>query len=58
LSGESIFFSPSLREQVRGLLLEECGENLPVMKGKEESVYDRMGFAALKLSDGDLERLR
>lgn len=53
-----LLFPPAVREQVRSLLIEKCGENLPFAKGKEEGFYDRIRFAVLKLSDGDLEKLR
>jgi len=52
-------FPHDQREQVRILLKEECGDNLPLLpKGRDEAYYDRFRFAALKLSGGDMERLQ
>lgn len=46
------------RDAVRDVLLEECGKKLPFL-GKIDSVaMDRFRFAVLKLSGGDLKKLR
>jgi hypothetical protein len=43
---------------VRIILLEECGNNLPLLKDCDEVAMDRFRFAALKLSDGMVDKLR
>jgi len=54
-----LLFCPDRREEVSVLLREECGDNLPLLpKGREEAYYDRFRFAALKLSNGDLDKLQ
>jgi hypothetical protein len=54
-----LLFHPDQRERVRVLLRDECGDNLPLLpKVREKAYYDRFRFAALKLSNGDLERLQ
>ena len=54
----ALLFIPSDREVVRKLLLEECGNNLPFLEHLDTAAMDRFRFAALKLSDGCLDRLR
>ncbi len=54
----TFIFPPDRREQVRTLLQEECGNDLPFCQKCGESAMDRIRFAALKLSKGDLERLQ
>jgi hypothetical protein len=51
-------FPPDSREQARALLQEECGNNLPFCQNFDESATDRIRFAVLKLSDGDLNKLQ
>jgi hypothetical protein len=54
-----LLFSPDQRDEVSVLLREECGDNLPLLpKGREEAYYDRFRFAALKFSNGDLDKLQ
>ena len=40
------------------ILVEECGNNLPFLHNTDEAGMDRFRFAALKLSGGDLDKLR
>ena len=40
------------------MLIEECGSNLLLLDGLNEYRLERFRFAALELSEGDLERLR
>ena len=42
---------------VEDFLQEECGTNLPFLENLSSSELDRFRFAALKLSNGDLEKL-
>lgn len=39
------------------LLRVECGNNLPFCRNDDEFALNRIRFAALKLSDGDLSKL-
>jgi hypothetical protein len=53
-----LLFPEEDRDTARNLLLEECGNNLPFL-GKIDSIaMDRFRFAALKISGGDLSKLR
>jgi hypothetical protein len=40
------------------MLVEECGNNLPSLEKLNQFQLERFRFAALKLSNGSLERLR
>jgi len=51
-------FPPELRAQVVDLLTRECGNNLPFAESLEEYGLERVRFAALKMSGGDLDKLR
>lgn len=62
LSAESerrieVLFSVDERELVRGLLVEECGNNLPSLENSGSNAMDRYRFAVLKLSEGELPKL-
>jgi hypothetical protein len=52
----ALLFPPDQRELVRVTLSEECGNNLPFLKNLDEVQLERFQFAALKLSEGDLEK--
>ncbi len=52
-----LLFAPGDHEEVRTILLNECGNNLPLLQNADENILDRFRSAALKLSDGDLVRL-
>ncbi|MBV8667067.1 MAG: hypothetical protein JO269_11345 [Burkholderiaceae bacterium] len=47
-------FDRSVVDDVLKLLVNECGENLPLVANN----FERVQFAALKLSDGDITRLK
>jgi len=51
-------FPPEHRSEAALLLENECGQNLPFCSDKPESHIERLRFAALKLSAGDLEKLK
>ena len=53
-----LLFPPEQRDEVRAMLVEECGNNLPFCQELDSSQLDRFQFAALKLSEGDLVKLR
>jgi hypothetical protein len=46
------------REEVARLLIEECGNNLPFLQDLDEHGLERFRFAVLKLSEGDLAKLK
>ena len=46
------------RNKVAKLLATECGENLPFQSGKDGTELERFRFAVLKLSGGNMSRLR
>jgi len=53
----ALLFPPSEQERVRTLMLEECGSNLPFLQDFDEFKLERFRFAALKLSEGQLNKL-
>jgi len=53
-----LLFAPAHQEHARKILLEEWGNNLPLLKNLDAAAMDRFRFAALKLSCGNLDRLR
>jgi hypothetical protein len=50
-------FEQAQRDAVTRLLQDECGNNLPLLEHFDEGQLERVRFAALKLSDGNLEKL-
>lgn len=54
---ETLFRAPD-REEATQLLVEGCGNNLPLSGHSDEFQLERVRFAALKLSGGVLSRLR
>ena len=40
------------------LLMESCGDGLPLTDWAKEDFWDRIRFAVLKLSSGDLKKLK
>lgn len=46
------------RQTAAELLVVECGVNLPLWRGTDPQGLERIRFAALKLSNGDLGELR
>ncbi len=52
-------FPPENRKAARRLIAEKCGADLPLSDrmGPDASGFDRIRFAVLKLSGGDLVRL-
>jgi len=53
----ALLFPPDEQELVRVVLVEECGNNLPFLDGLDEVKLEWFRFAALKLSDGRLDKL-
>jgi hypothetical protein len=54
----SILFSPETRVEASRLLVEQCGNNLPFFANLDEFQLERARFAALKLSEGSIEKLK
>jgi len=55
---ERLFDGAEQREEAAHLLEEQCGNNLAFPTQLDAVALERYRFAALKLSEGDLERLR
>lgn len=53
---DALFAQPE-RDTVARLLQSECGNNLPLLEGFNEVQLERVRFATLKLSDGNLKKL-
>ena len=53
-----ILFARQHRAEATRLLIEECGSNLPYCEKANEYGLERIRFGTLKLSQGDLLRLR
>ncbi len=51
-------FTADDREAAREILQKECGNDLPFLNELDEFKLERYRFAALKLSGGDLAKLR
>ena len=51
-------FAAEHQEEARRVLREDCGNNIPLLQEADEYRLERIRFAALKLSAGDLEALR
>ena len=49
-----ILFPPEDRERAKALLYEQCGSNLPFQEKADMYQLERIRFAALKYSDGNL----
>jgi hypothetical protein len=54
----ALLFPEDQQDAVRALLLEECGHNLPFLQKLDPVGMDRFRFAALKLSHGNMHKLR
>lgn len=51
-------FSASHHEAVEEMLITECGDNLPLVDVDYVELVERIRFAVLKLSAGNVERLQ
>ena len=50
-------FDPTQADEAAAWLEDECGNNLPFCQGHDELGMERIRFAAIKWSEGDLPRL-
>ncbi len=53
-----LLFRPDQQGDVCEILSTECGNNLPFLDKLDAIELERVRFAALKLSKGDLEKLK
>jgi len=53
----SALFPSKQRKEVEDLLIIECGENIPFCESKDKYKMERIRFAALKLSEGSMDKL-
>jgi hypothetical protein len=53
-----LLFAPSDRPEAEAMLVNQCGNGLPLLEKFDMIQLERVRFAALKLSDGKLELLR
>ncbi|HKT88342.1 MAG TPA: hypothetical protein VJQ59_07895 [Candidatus Sulfotelmatobacter sp.] len=51
-------FPPTQHDEVAAILQNQCGNNLPFLGNKTPEELERFRFAALKLSQGRLDKLR
>jgi hypothetical protein len=54
----NLLFRPEEQNAAATLLITECGNNLPGLEILDEYQLERFRFAALKLSNGNLDKLR
>ena len=50
-------FDPSMISIVEGFLADECGSNLPLYKPTTPEGLERIRFAVLKISNGNVDKL-
>ncbi len=53
-----LLFSDPERQTAVDLLVQECGDNLPLCEDTSPKKSERIRFAVLKMSEGDLGKLR
>ena len=54
---DALFAEPD-RGEAEAVLVEQCGNNLPLLDDVDEHGLERVRFAALKISNGRLSALR
>jgi len=54
----AVLFPPSSRSEVSELLIHQCGNNLPFCQNQDEFQLERVRFSALKLSVGNIDKLK
>ncbi len=50
-------FGPKRIAEAAQWLEDECGDNLPFCEGEDEFQMERIRFAAIKLSEGNVQKL-
>ena len=50
-------FPAERQEKARDLIQSECGRNLPFFESNTKEEMERIRFAVLKISEGDLDKL-
>ena len=50
-------FDPSMISKVEGFLADECGSNLPLYQPTTPEGLERIRFAVLKISNGNVDKL-
>ena len=58
LARVEILFGPEERDYARTILEQECANDLPFCAGLDAFGLERLRFAVLKLSAGDINQLR
>ena len=53
-----VVFRGADRAEAESLLIEQCGRNVPFLGNADSYQLERVRFAALKVSNGDLSSLR
>lgn len=53
-----VFPEEETRRDVRDQLIRECGNGIPFCKNSNPEDLERIRFSVLKLSEGDLDKLR
>jgi len=56
--GIAALFPPGLKAEVSELLVIPCGNNLPFCESYDEFQLERIRFSALKLSPGNIDKLK
>lgn len=51
-------FAPREQAEASRRLIDQCGDNLPLCKDRDEFQMERIRFAALKISRGNLDDLQ
>ena len=53
-----LVFAPHLRDEASQMIQHDCGFSLPLFRTIKPDDYDRIRFAVIKLSKGNLEALK
>ena len=53
---QKLFPDEETRDLVRNVLVEECADNIPLIKNPSPEGMERIRFSVLKISAGDLQK--
>ncbi len=53
-----VMFSAERQDEARDLIESECGRNIPFCESNSSEDMERIRFSVLKISEGDLHKLR